>query len=281
MAHHLKEQQKKVRAFAHRQTNKSVCSNNRNLECAIVLIQKPPVEVALPQFRNKLLLALPLEVRVRLLLHLQPMELVSGETLHESGGPVLHVYFPINAVVSLICEMSDGTSTEIAMVGNEGLIGVSAFMGGGSTPSRAVVLRGGAAYRIPAKRIADEFGKHSDMLCLVLRYTQSLISQMAQTAVCNRHHAIDQQLCRFLLLFLDRIAHTRLNITQDVIANMLGVRREGISAAAGKLQKQGVIDYHRGCMQVLDRDQLELNCCECYSIVKAEYARLLNEPSIA
>ncbi|WP_134597143.1 Crp/Fnr family transcriptional regulator, partial [Pseudomonas aeruginosa] len=186
-----------------------------------------------------------------------------------------HVYFPTDAIVSLLYVMEDGASAEISVVGNEGLIGVAVFMGGESTPSRAIVQSAGHAYRLPGQKLKDEFNRHGEMLQLMLRYTQALITQMAQTAVCNRHHSIDQQLCRWLLLSLDRLPSNQLSMTQELIANMLGVRREGVTEAAGKLQKLGVIKYSRGHITVLDRPQLEALCCECYAVVKRETDRLL------
>lgn len=224
---------------------------------------------------NHLLAALPQEVQCRLFPNLERISLARGEVLYEPGNVLNYAYFPTNSIVSLLYEMADGSSAEIAMVGNEGLVGVAVFMGGESTPSRAVVLGAGHAYRASAAGIKDEFNRHGEMLLLMLRYTQSLISQMAQTAVCNRHHSINQQLSRFLLLLLDRIHDNSLTMTQDVIASMLGVRREGITAAAGKLQKLGAIEYHRGHIVVLDRKKLEQICCECYRLVRSETERLL------
>jgi CRP-like cAMP-binding protein len=198
-----------------------------------------------------------------------------GKVMYESGDKMRHVYFPTDSIVSLLYVMENGSSAEISVVGNEGLVGISLFMGGESTPSRAVVQSAGTAYRLLGQRLKDEFNRHSELLVLMLRYTQSLITQMAQTAVCNRHHAIDQQLCRWLLLSLDRLEGTELTMTQELIANMLGVRREGVTEAAGKLQKLGVIEYNRGHIRVLDRPRLEKLSCECYKVVKAETDRLL------
>jgi CRP-like cAMP-binding protein len=186
-----------------------------------------------------------------------------------------HVYFPTDSIISLLYVMENGASAEISVVGNEGLIGVALFMGGESTPSRAIVQSAGSAYRLLGQRLKDEFNRHGDLLQLMLRYTQSLITQMAQTAVCNRHHSIDQQLCRWLLLSLDRLPSNRLVMTQELIANMLGVRREGVTSAAGKLERAGVIEYTRGHITVLDRPKLEELCCECYAVVKKETDRLL------
>ena len=198
-----------------------------------------------------------------------------GKVLYESGDVLQHVFFPTDSIVSLLYVMESGASAEIAVVGNEGLVGVSLFMGGESTPSRAIVQSAGSAYRLSGQRLKDEFNRHGELLLLMLRYTQALITQMAQTAACNRHHSIDQQLCRWLLLSLDRLSGNRLAMTQELIANMLGVRREGVTDAAGKLQKLGVIKYSRGAITVLDRPHLEELCCECYAVVKRESDRLL------
>ncbi|MCW2291209.1 CRP-like cAMP-binding protein [Pseudomonas sp. BIGb0408] len=187
-----------------------------------------------------------------------------------------HVYFPTDSIISLLNVMESGASAEISVVGNEGLVGISLFMGGESTPSRAVVQSGGYAYRLQGQRLKDEFNRHGEMLVLMLRYTQALITQMSQTAVCNRHHSIDQQLCRWLLLSLDRLPGNQLTMTQELIANMLGVRREGVTEAAGKLQRQGVIEYSRGHITVLNRKRLEQMSCECYAVVKKETDRLLS-----
>lgn len=225
--------------------------------------------------QNHLLAALPAEVRERLFPYLEPMPLPLGKVLYESGDTLHHVYFPTDAIVSLLYVMESGASAEISVVGNEGLIGVAVFMGGESTPSRAIVQSAGHAFRLPGQRLKDEFNRHGEMLLLMLRYTQSLITQMAQTAVCNRHHSIDQQLCRWLLLSLDRLQGNELVMTQELIANMLGVRREGVTEAAGKLQKLGLIEYSRGRITVLDRPGIERLCCECYAVVKKETDRLL------
>ncbi len=225
--------------------------------------------------QNHLLAALPLEVQDRLLPHLELVTMTLGDVLYESGDTLRHVYFPTDSIVSLLYVMDSGASAEISVVGNEGLIGVALFMGGESTPSRAIVQSAGYAYRLLGQRLKDEFGRHGEMLLLMLRYTQSLITQMAQTAVCNRHHSIDQQLCRWLLLSLDRLSSNKLTMTQELIANMLGVRREGVTDAAGKLQKLGVIEYNRGQITVLDRPKLETLSCECYAVVKKETDRLL------
>ena len=231
-------------------------------------------ETPTPQ-QNHLLAALPAEVQGRLLPYLELVPLPLGKGLYESGDALHHVYFPTDCIVSLLYVMENGASAEISVVGNEGLVGVALFMGGESTPSRAVVQSAGHAYRLLAQRLKDEFNRHGEMLLLMLRYTQSLITQMSQTAVCNRHHSIDQQLCRWLLLSLDRIPGNHLVMTQELIANMLGVRREGVTDAAGKLQKMGVIEYIRGQITVLDRHRLEQLSCECYAVVKKETDRLL------
>ncbi|MBH3329918.1 Crp/Fnr family transcriptional regulator [Pseudomonas oryzihabitans] len=232
-------------------------------------------EDLVPQ-QNSLLAALPGDVQQRLSSHLELVHLPLGQVLYESGESVHHVYFPTDAIVSLLNVMENGASAEIAVVGNEGLVGISLFMGGESTPSRAVVQSSGYAYRLQGQRLTEEFDRHGDMLVLMLRYTQALITQMSQTAVCNRHHSIDQQLCRWLLLSLDRLPGDQLNMTQELIANMLGVRREGVTEAAGKLQRQGVIEYSRGHITVLNRTRLEQLSCECYAVVKKETDRLLS-----
>ncbi len=225
--------------------------------------------------QNRLLAALPVEVQERLIPQLELVVLPLGKVVYESGDTLQYVYFPTDAIVSLLYVMEDGASAEISVVGNEGLIGIAVFMGGESTPSRAIVQSAGHAYRLPGQRLKTEFNRHGEMMQLLLRYTQALITQMAQTAVCNRHHSIDQQLCRWLLLSLDRLPSNQLIMTQELIANMLGVRREGVTEAAGKLQKLGVIEYSRGHIEVLDRAKLEALCCECYAVVKKETDRLL------
>jgi CRP-like cAMP-binding protein len=211
--------------------------------------------------------------RVGARLKLVPLPL--GEVLYESGSRQRAVYFPTTAIVSLLYMLADGTSAEIAVVGNEGLIGVSLFMGGETTPSRAVVQSAGYAYRLSGKVLKEEFTRGGAMQHLLLRYTQALLTQMAQTAVCNRHHSLDQQLCRWLLLSLDRLNGNELVMTQELIANMLGVRREGVTQAAGNLQDAGLIKYNRGRITVLDRAGLEARTCECYAVVKKEFDRLL------
>ena len=225
--------------------------------------------------QNRLLCSLPKASQLRLFPYLEPLVLSLGDLLYESGDLLRNVYFPTDSIVSLMYLMSDGAPTEMAVVGNDGIVGIAVFMGGESTPSRAVVRSAGLAYRLPGERLKEEFSRHEAMLRLLLRYTQSLITQMSQTAVCNRHHAIEQQLCRLLLLSLDRLPGNRLTMTQELIANTLGVRREGVTAAAGKLQDAGVIEYHRGKIRVLDRPRLEKMSCECYSVVKRECDRLL------
>ncbi|SRR5258708_4496706 len=211
----------------------------------------------------------------RLRRHLEPVDMILGEVVYESGRNMDHVYFPTDSIVSLLYVLENGASAEIAVVGNEGVVGISLFMGGESTPSRAVVQSAGSAYRLPGQIMKSEFNRGGSMQHLMLRYTQSLITQMAQTAVCNRHHSVDQQLCRWLLLSIDRLPSPEIEMTQELIANMLGVRREGVTEAAGKLQKFGVISYRRGHIKVLDRDKLEGMSCECYEVVRRETARLL------
>lgn len=224
---------------------------------------------------NHLLAALSADVQQRLFSHLEPFALPLGKVLYEAGDTMRHVYFPTDAIVSLLYVMENGASAEISVVGNEGVVGIAMFMGGGSTSSRAIVQSGGVALRLPSQRLKEEFNRHGELLVLMLRYTQALITQMSQTAVCNRHHSIDQQLCRWLLLSLDRLPSNQLTMTQELIANMLGVRREGVTEAAGKLQRLGVIEYSRGHITVLDRPKLEALSCECYSVVKKETDRLL------
>jgi CRP-like cAMP-binding protein len=225
--------------------------------------------------RNQLLAALPEADWQRWLPHLEWVNLPLGHVLYESGGTLSHVYFPTSAIVSLLYVMENGASAEIAVAGREGLVGVSLFMGGGSTPSRAVVQSAGEGFRIRAQAIKEEFNQSAPTMNLLLRYTQALITQMTQTAACNRHHTVDQQLCRWLLLSLDRLPGSELKMTHELIANMLGVRREGVTAAALKLQKLGLIRYARGHVHVLDRSGLERITCECYAVVKREYDRLL------
>ena len=225
--------------------------------------------------QNHLLDALTAGELRRLRRHLEPVEMVLGDVVYESGRNLDHVYFPTDSIVSLLYVLVNGASAEIAVVGNEGVVGISLFMGGESTPSRAVVQSAGTAYRLPAQIMKTEFNRGGSMQHLMLRYTQSLITQMAQTAVCNRHHSVDQQLCRWLLLSIDRLPSPEIEMTQELIANMLGVRREGVTEAAGKLQKSGVISYRRGHIKVLDRPKLEGMSCECYEVVRRETERLL------
>jgi CRP-like cAMP-binding protein len=206
---------------------------------------------------------------------LEWVELLLGHVMYESGRVLSHVVFPTTAIVSMLYVMEDGASAEIAVVGNEGLVGIALFMGGESTPSRAVVQSAGEGWRLPARAVKSAFERPGQVMHLLLRYTQALITQMAQTAVCNRHHALDQQLCRWLLLSLDRLHGSELVMTQELIANMLGVRREGVTEAAQRLQKLGLIHYVRGRITVLDRPGLEARTCECYAVVRKEYDRLL------
>ena len=227
--------------------------------------------------QNHLLAALEVPDYERLEPHLELVQMPLGEALYESGGQLKHVYFPTTAIVSLLYVMENGASAEIAVVGNEGILGIALFMGGETTPSRAIVQSAGHGYRLRAQLLKDEFNRAGPVMRLLLRYTQALITQMAQTAVCNRHHSVDQQLCRWLLLSLDRLPTTQLNMTQELIANMLGVRREGVTEAAGKLQDAGIIRYKRGRITVLDRPRLEQASCECYPVVKKEFDRLLTE----
>jgi len=224
--------------------------------------------------QNHLLAAFTAGTQDSLFSHLSLEFLPLGMVLYESGHTMRRVYFPVDSIVSLLYVMESGASAEISLVGNEGLVGIAVFMGGESTPSRALVQSAGYAFSLSGARLKQEFNNDGDVRMLMLRYTQALITQMAQTAVCNRHHSIDQQLCRWLLLSMDRLPSNRLTMTQELIANMLGVRREGVSEAAGKLQKLGVITYQRGMITVLDRPKLEKLCCECYSVVKRETDRL-------
>lgn len=229
------------------------------------------------QTANHLLNAMPASEWQRICPLLEVVNLPLGQVLYESGAKMSHVYFPLNAIVSLLYVMEDGASAEIAVVGNEGLVGIALFMGGETTPSRAVVQSAGKGYRLPSQVIKEEFNRAGPVMHLLLRYTQALITQMAQTAVCNRHHSLDQHLCRWLLLSLDRLSGNELIMTQELIANMLGVRREGVTEAALKLQKLGIIKYARGHISVIDRPGLEDLVCECYAVVKEEYDRLLPE----
>ena len=232
--------------------------------------------------QNHLIAALPAEIFERLLPHLEQVSMPLGEALYESGGQLQHAYFPTTAILSLHYVMEDGASAEIAGVGNEGVLGISLFMGGITTPSRATVQTGGSGYRLKNSVLLDEFnrvgGRRTGALQkLLLRYTQALITQISQTAVCNRHHSVEQQLCRWLLLTLDRLPTGELTMTQELIASMLGVRREGITETAGNLQRAGLISYRRGHITVLDRTGLEKRACECYHVVKKEFHRLLSD----
>lgn len=223
---------------------------------------------------NKLLKALPEESKNRLFPHLKLRELPLGKILYSAGQGIEAVYFPTDCIVSLVSSMADGSTAEISVVGNEGIVGIAVFMGGESAPNRAIVQSAGLAYLLPSTLLRREFNDQQNVRTLLLRYTQALIAQMAQTAICNRHHSIDQQLCRWLLLSLDRLSTNNLTMTQELIANMLGVRREGVTEAAGKLQKLGVITYKRGHITVTNRAKLEALCCECYAVVKSETDRL-------
>jgi CRP-like cAMP-binding protein len=226
--------------------------------------------------QNHLLAALSPEVQGRLFPHLELAELPLRSLMYEAGRSMRHVYFPTDSIISMQYLMENGTSTAISVVGNEGLLGITLYMGGESTPSRSVVQSAGYAYRLPRPRVKDEFNRHGELLLLMLRYTQALITQVAQTAVCNRHHSIDQQLCRWLLLSMDRLSGNRLTMTQEFISNMLGVRRSGVSKSAAKLESLGVISYQRGLITVLDRPRLESMSCECYATVKKETDLLLH-----
>lgn len=226
--------------------------------------------------QNYLLAALSPEVQGRLFPHLELVRMPLRGLLYESRRPMRHVYFPTDSIISLQYVMESGASTAILVVGNEGLLGISLLMGVESTPSRSLVQSAGYAYRLPRKQVKEEFNRHGQLLHLMLRYTQALITQVSQTAVCNRQHSIDQQLCRWLLLSMDRLSHNHLTMTQEFISNMLGVRREGVTQAALKLQQLGVISYSRGLIKVLDRPKLETLSCECYSVVKNETDLLLN-----
>ena len=226
--------------------------------------------------QNRLLAALPLDISRRLLPDLIKIAMPLGQVIYEPGAVLEHVYFPApGCIISMLYVMANGASAEIAVVGDEGMVGIALFMGGGSTPSRALVQSAGQAFQLKANALTREFNRHTGLQMLLLRYTQALITQMSQTAVCNRHHTVDQQLCRWLLLSLDRLPSNELTMTQELIANMLGVRRGGVTEAAGKLQALGLIRYNRGHITVLDRSGLEARACECYAVVKAESDRLL------
>jgi CRP-like cAMP-binding protein len=230
--------------------------------------------IVFPQ-QNHILDALPAAERQRIFPHLKLVALPLGAVLYEAGDALRHIYFPTDSIVSLLYVLENGSSAEICVVGNDGVIGVSLFMGGETTTSRAIVQSAGSAYRLSGRRLKLEFERQGETMHILLRYTQALITQMAQTAVCNRHHTVDQQLARWLLLSLDRLQDNKLTMTQELIADMLGVRREGVTDSAGKLQKLGVITYSRGTIQVLDRRRLEHLSCECYGVVKKETDRLL------
>lgn len=225
--------------------------------------------------QNHLLSNLPADVLDRLVPQLEHVPMELGKVLYESGSQLQHVYFPTTSIVSLLYIMEDGSSAESAIVGNDGVLGIALFMGGETTPSRAVVRSAGHGYRLKAQLLKQEFHRAGPLMHLLLRYTQALITQIAQTAVCNRHHSVDQQLCRWLLLNLDRLPTQEMDITQEAIANMLGIRREGVTEAAGNLQEAGLISYRRGHISVLDRPGLEARSCECYAVVKREFDRLL------
>ena len=231
--------------------------------------------------QNHLLASLPAEIFERLSPHLELVQMPLGAVLCESGGQLQHVYFPTSAIISLHYVMEDGASAEIAGVGNEGVLGISLFMGGHTTPCQATVQTGGYGYRLKAKLLMEEFDRAGPMMHLLLRYTQALMTQMSQTAACNRHHSVEQQLCRWLLLTLDRLPSNELTMTQELIAGMLGVRREGITETAGNLQREGLISYRRGHITVLDRAGLESHACECYNVVKKEFHRLLSAKGVA
>ena len=227
--------------------------------------------------QNHLLAALLDADYARMAPHLEPIAMPLGDVIYESGGKMQYVYFPTSSIISLHYLLENGGSSEIAGVGNEGVLGISVFMGGDSTPSRAIVQTGGHGYRLPAGILMEEFNRGGHVMRMLLRYTQALLTQMSQTAVCNRHHTVEQQLCRWLLLTLDRLPTNELTMTQELIANMLGVRREGVTEAAGRLQAYGYISYRRGHITVLSRKGLEEDVCECYAVVKKEFARLLSD----
>src|SRR5258706_3839447 len=231
--------------------------------------------------QNHILAALPVGEAERMYPSLELVSMPLGEVLYESGDQLQHVYFPTGSIVSLLYVMADGAPAEIAVVGSEGIIGIALFMGGETMPNRAVVQSAGYAYRLMGQLLKEEFNRAGELQHVLLRYTQALLTQMAQTAVCNRHHSVDQQLCRWLLLSLDRLPSNELTMTQDLIANMLGVRREGVTEAAGKLQTAGLITYNRGRITVIDRPGLEARACECYQVVKTEFDRLLPYTSAA
>ena len=235
------------------------------------------METKILKDRNHLFHSIPPAEWEKILPHIEAVDLPLGKVLYEPGSKMSHVYFPSSAIVSLLYALENGSSAEIAIVGNEGVVGIAIFMGGESTSSRAVVQSAGKGYRIKSNIVLEEFNRSGALMHLLLRYTQALITQMSQTAVCNRHHTLDQQFCRWLLLSLDRLTSNELVMTQELIANMLGVRREGVTEAALKVQKAGLIKYTRGRITILDRLGLEKRTCECYNVVKLEYARLLPE----
>lgn len=245
---------------------------HENTRVPLATTKQPNIE------HNYLLRALSAAAKVRLAAHFELVHLPLGKSLYEAGDELNSVYFPTDSIISLLYILENGDCAEISVIGNDGMLGLALFMGGNTTPNRAVVQSQGSAFRLPAAHFREELQRHSALQHLMLRYTQSLMTQMAQTAVCNRHHSVDQQLCRWLLLSLDRIPSNILTMTQELIADMLGVRREGVSLAAGKLQKLGVIEYHRGVMTVLDRPRLEQLSCECYQVVKDECDRLGHLP---
>ncbi len=225
--------------------------------------------------QNRILAALPARDYRRLLPHLEYLEIALGRSLYESGGQLQHVYFPVQGIISLLYVTEGGNSAELAVIGCEGMVGVSLFMGGETTPNRAVVQSACKAYRLPAQVLKNHFAEGGALQLILLKFTQALITQISQTAVCNLHHSVDQQLCRWLLLSLDRLPENRLQMTQELIANMLGVRRQGVTGSAGKLEREGLITYSRGLITVLDRPGLEKRACECYAVVKRESERLL------
>ncbi len=225
--------------------------------------------------QNRLLAALPAEARSRLLPHLQLVELPQGEVIHEVGEKITHVYFPTDSIVSIMAILENGDSTEVFMTGNEGVVGISSFLGSDTFCKQAIVRVGGYAYRLQEKWLTYEFSRHDDMLALLLRYTQALLNQSSQAAICNRHHSMDQQLCRVLLSALDRLPGNEVAITHEAIASMLGVRRESVTEAAGRLKTLGLLECRRGRIEILDRPGLEKLCCECYEVVRKETARLL------
>jgi len=240
-----------------------------------MFLPKPKLQNSSTPQQSHLLAVLPEPESKRLLPHLELISLPLGKALYESGDELNHVYFPTTSIVSLLYELENGSSAEIAVVGNEGIVGIALFMGGDTMPNRAVVQSAGHAYRLSGRLLKEEFKRGGALQHLLLRYTLAMLTQMAQTAVCNRHHTVDQQLCRWLLLSLDRLPTMELIMTQELIANMLGVRREGVTEAAGKLQKAGLIHYGRGRITVLDRPGLEARVCECYEVVRTEFRRLL------